>query len=166
MPLEVLRDSESYKISPWLKFEELAILVPALSKIDKRGPLKNYLKKNQARYSIIQRITNMVLGSTFQILSRLVFQLCKFTILILDKPYIKRFLILNITTFKSDYTLNPKPLQGPKQYQAQHSPNILPSPPNPYTRSIPHHPVNSQTKTIKKLPNTSRPLFFFTKPRN
>ena len=41
MSFEVLRDSESFIISPWAKFEELATLVPHLSDIGNYGPWNN-----------------------------------------------------------------------------------------------------------------------------
>ena len=42
MLLQGLRDSSCCIFSPWAKFEELATLVPHLSRIDIFGPLKNF----------------------------------------------------------------------------------------------------------------------------
>jgi hypothetical protein len=47
LSIEVLRDSSCCIFSPWAKFEELAISVAHLSRIDIFGPLKNYSEKRQ-----------------------------------------------------------------------------------------------------------------------
>ena len=41
MSIEVLRDSSCCIFSPWAKFEELAILVPAVSDFGNNSPLMN-----------------------------------------------------------------------------------------------------------------------------
>ena len=41
LSLEVLRDSESFNSSPWAKFEELAVSVPAVSDFGNNSPLMN-----------------------------------------------------------------------------------------------------------------------------
>lgn len=44
-PIEDLKDLRIVRFGPWSKFEEIALSVPTLSSIDKRGPWKKYFMK-------------------------------------------------------------------------------------------------------------------------